>query len=95
MDVDGCAISIYMMRFGAHIPLAGKPFPHNPSHFLKMEDWQKAAALEVIYKFVQEGRVLGPFPGKTRHCPLTGHLLFFFTLPPWYRRPSQVVTDGY
>ena len=78
MDVEGCASSIYMMRFGAHIPLAGKPFPHNPSHFPKMKDWQKAAALEVIYKFVQEGRVLGPFSGTTRHCPLTGHLLYFY-----------------
>ena len=37
-----------------------------------------AAALEVIYKFVQEGKVLGPFPGKTRFCPITGHPLFFY-----------------
>ena len=43
-----------------------------------MKDWQKAAALEVIYKFIKEGKVLGPFPGKTRHCPLTGHPLFFY-----------------
>ena len=37
-----------------------------------------AAALEVIYRFVQEGKVLGPFPGKTRFCPITGHPLFFY-----------------
>ena len=83
-----------MMRFGAHIPLTGIPFAHDPSRFPKMKDWQIAAALEVIYKFVQEGRVLGPFPGKTRHCPLTGHPLFFI-LPSWYRRPSRALTDRF
>lgn len=67
-----------MMRFGAHIPLTGVPFPHDPARFPKMKDWQKAAALEVIYRFVQEGKVLGPFPGTTRNCPLTGHPLSFY-----------------
>ena len=67
-----------MMRFGAHIPLTGTPFPHDPGQFPRLKDWQIAAALEIIYEFVQEGKVLGPFPGKTRRCPLTGHPLIFY-----------------
>ena len=78
MDVKNSVSSIYMMRFGAHIPLTGVPFAHDPRRFPKMRDWQNAAALEVIYKFVQEGKVLGPFPGTTRHCPLTRYPLFFY-----------------
>ena len=78
MDVEHCSKSIYMMRFGAYIPLSGKPYPHNPAQFPKMKDWQIVAALEVIYQFVKEGKVLGPFPGNTRHCPITGHPLFFY-----------------
>ena len=78
MDVKDSASSIYMMRFGAHIPLTGVPFPHHPTRFPMMKEWQKAAALEVIYRFVQEGKVLGPFPGTTRICPLTGHPLSFY-----------------
>ena len=35
-------------------------------------------ALEVVYQFVKEGKVLGPFPGHTRHCPITGKPLFFY-----------------
>ena len=66
------------MKFVAHIPLSGRPFPHNPATFPKIKDWQVAVALEVIYKFVQEGKVLGPFPGKTQFCPITAHLLFFY-----------------
>ena len=78
MDITGSASSVYMMRYGASIPLSGAPYPHDPTQFPRMKDWQKAAALEVIYKFIKEGKVLGPFPGKTRHCPLTGHPLFFY-----------------
>ena len=78
MDVDNCESSIYMMKFGAYIPLSGMPFPHDPRYFPKMKDWQLAAALPVIYKFVKEGKVLGPFPGSTRFCPITGHPLFFY-----------------
>ena len=37
-----------------------------------------AAALEVIFQFVKEGKVLGPFPGDTRVCPVTGLPLFFY-----------------
>ena len=37
-----------------------------------------AAALEIVYKFVKEGKVLGPFPGDTRLCPVTGHPLVFY-----------------
>ena len=78
MDVEHCSKSIYMMKFGAYIPLSGKPYPHNPAQFPKMKDWQIVAALEVIYQFVKEDKVLGPFPGNTRHCPITGHPLFFY-----------------
>ena len=37
-----------------------------------------AAALEIVYKFVKEGKVLGPFPGDTRLCPVTGRPLVFY-----------------
>ena len=78
MDVEGCEASIYMMKFGAYIPLCGKPFPHDPRTFPRLKRWQLAAALEVVYRFVKEGKVLGPFPGTTRRCPITGHPLFFY-----------------
>ena len=77
-DVDGSEDSIYMMKFGAHIPLDARPFPHDPGSFAKLKKWQQAAALEVVYQFVKEGKVLGPFPGNTRNCPITGHPLTFF-----------------
>ena len=67
-----------MMKFGAYIPLSGSPFRHDPATFPRMKDWQRAAALEVILDFVKQGKVLGPFPGTTRICPLTGHPLFFY-----------------
>ena len=67
-----------MMKFGAHIPLVGRPFQHDPGTFPKMQYWQQAAALEVVYKFVKEGKVLGPFPGDTRFCPITGKPLNFY-----------------
>ena len=38
MDVDGCESSIYMMRFGAHIPLTDMPFAHDPATFPKLKD---------------------------------------------------------
>ena len=78
MDTIGSENSLYMMKFGAHIPLTGKPFIHDPRRFPKLEDWQLAAALEIIHKFVKEGKVLGPFPGSTRLCPITGHPLIFY-----------------
>ena len=37
MDVNGCEESIYMMKFGAFIPLAGHPFLNDPLNFPKME----------------------------------------------------------
>ena len=80
MDVEGCRASVYMMKFGAYIPLSGMPFSHNPSTFPKLKKWQLAAALEVVYGYIQEGKVLGPFPGSARHCPITGHPLFFYPL---------------
>ena len=67
-----------MMQFGAYIPLAGVPFRHSPESFPRLEKWQQAAALEVIYKFVLQGKVLGPLPGSTRLCPVTGKPLFFY-----------------
>ena len=78
MDVKGTEASVYMMKFGAHIPLSGSPFRHNPLTFPKLKKWQRAAALEVVLQYVQEGKVLGPFPGSTRICPLTGHPLVFY-----------------
>ena len=32
----------------------------------------------MVYQYVQEGKVLGPFPGATRHCPISGLPLFFY-----------------
>ena len=78
LDVAGCESSIYMMRWGAHIPLSGMPFRNNPLTFPRLKTWQRAAALEVVYQYVKEGKVLGPFPGRTRTCPITGHPLFFY-----------------
>ena len=78
MDVEGCKTSVYMMRFGARIPLQGMPFLHNPQSLPKILKWQQAAALEVVYKFVKEGKVLGPFPGDTRLCPKPGKSLCFY-----------------
>ena len=78
MDVEGCKASVYMMRFGAYIPLSGMPFSHDPDTFPKLEKWQLAAALEVVNQYVQEGKVLGPFPGSVRQCPITGQPLFFY-----------------
>ena len=93
MDVKDSVSSIYMMRFGAHIPLTGVPFTHDQRRFPKMRDWQITAALEVIYKFVQEGKVLGPFPGTTRHCP--PGILSFFIRPSSYQKPSRALTDRF
>ena len=76
MDVEGCAASVYMMKFGAYIPLSGMPFPHDPRTFPRLKRWQLAAALEVVYQYLKEGKVLGPFPGSTRICPVTEHPLF-------------------
>ena len=78
MDVEGCAASVYMMKFGAYIPLSGMPFPHDPRTFPRLKRWQLAAALEVVYQYLKEGKVFGPFPGSTRICPVTGHPLFFY-----------------
>ena len=48
-DVAGSSSSIYIMKFGAYIPLAGKPFPHDPMSFPKLKKWQQAVALELVY----------------------------------------------
>ena len=78
LDVKGCEDFIYMMKTGAYIPLSGKPFPHDPLSFPRLNTWQRAAALEVVYQYVKEGKVMGPFPGDTRPCPITGQPLFFY-----------------
>ena len=77
LNVESCKNSIYM-KFGAHIPLSGRPFPHDPRSFPKLKKWQQVAALEVIHQYIKEGKVLGPFPGDTRHCPISGRPLFFY-----------------
>ena len=66
------------MRHGAVIPLSGLPFLNDPGTFPVMDSWQQAAALEVVYGYVKEGKVLGPFPGDTRLCPVTGKPLYFY-----------------
>ena len=78
MDVEGCSASIYMMKFGAYLPLSGRPFPHDPKTFPRMKKWQMAAALEVVHQYLKEGKVLGPFPGHMRFCPASGHPLIFY-----------------
>ena len=78
MDVEGTSSSVYMMKFGAYIPLSGKPFPHDPATFPRLKKWQLAAALEVVHGYIKEGKVLGPFPGKTRACTITGLPIFFY-----------------
>ena len=78
MDVNGCESSVYMMKCGAIIPLTSLPFLNDPSEFHQMKIWQQAAALEVVYKFVKEGKVLGPFPGNTRYCHISGKPLYFY-----------------
>ena len=32
----------------------------------------------MVYQYVKEGKVLGPFPGTTRYCPITGRPLCFY-----------------
>ena len=61
MDVRGFDSSIYLMKFGAIIPVDGVPFSHNPDVFPTLPDWQKAATLLVVYQFVKEEKVLAPF----------------------------------
>ena len=67
-----------MMKYGAYISFNGMPFSHEPHTFPKLKEWQMAAALEVVYQYIQEGKVLGPFRGTTRLCPITGHPLVFY-----------------
>ena len=78
MDVEDSSASAYMMKFGAYIPLSGKPFTHDPLTFPKLKEWQRAAALEVVHQYLMEGKVLGPFPGNTRLCPVSGVPLVFY-----------------
>ena len=78
MRVPNCLRSVYMIKFGATIPLDDLPFWHDPTCFPRMKLWQQVAALEVVYEFIKEGRVLGPFPGDTRICPVTGYPLYFY-----------------
>ena len=69
-----------MMKVGAFIPLVGCPFLNDPCTFPRMEVWQQAAALEVVYKFVQEGKVLGPFQAAHDAAQYQGSR-YFFTHP--------------
>ena len=79
MDVVGSRSSVSMMKYGALIPLLNDwPHLNNPALFPVMKKWYQAAALEVVHKYVKEGKVLGPFPGNTRVCPITGRPLFFY-----------------
>ena len=78
MDVNGVHSSVFMMKYGAVIPLSDLPYLNDPGTFPVMESWQQAAALEVVYEYVKEGKVLGPLPGDTRLCPVTGKPLYFY-----------------
>ena len=66
-----------MMKFGAYIPIAEKP-SHEPDAFPRLKKWQHAAALEVVHGYIEEGKVLTPFPGRITTCPVTGHPFFFY-----------------
>ena len=61
----------FLMKYGAYIPLSGMPFSHDPRTFPRLKKWQIAAALEVVHQYVQEGKVLGPFPGW--HHPMLSY----------------------
>lgn len=78
MDVNGVDSSVFMMKFGAVIPLSDHPFLNDPGSFPVVETYQQAAALEVVYEYVKEGKVLCLFPGDTRLCPVTGKPLYFY-----------------
>ena len=65
MDVVGSRSSVFMMKYGAVIPLKDRPHLNNPELFPVMKKWQQAAALEVVHKYVKEENVLGAFPGNT------------------------------
>ena len=67
-----------MMRFGAYIALAGSPDQHDPNTLRRLNKWELAAALDVMHEDMQEGEVLGPFPGDNRICPITGHPITFY-----------------
>ena len=92
LDVEGCVSSIYLMMFGAHIPLSGVPFLHDPSSFPKLKQWQQAAALEVVYQYIKEGKVLVPFR-VTLETALSQGDRCISTLPLWYQSLNQGVTD--
>ena len=38
MDVGNSDSSIYMMKYGAHIPLSAMPFRHDPVNFPRLKD---------------------------------------------------------
>ena len=67
-----------MLKFGAYIPLAERPIPHEPTAFRRLKIWKLAEALEVVHQYIKEEKVLGPFPGRTRTCPVAGHPLYFY-----------------
>ena len=37
MDIEACEASVYMMKFGAHIPLDTIPYFHDPNTFPVLE----------------------------------------------------------
>ena len=58
--------------------MAGSPFPHEPTALPRRKKKQLAAALEVVHENIREGKILGPFPGRTRTFPGTGHPLYIY-----------------
>ena len=51
MDVQCCKASVFMMKYGAYIPLSGMPFSHDPRTFPRLKKWQIAASLEVVHQY--------------------------------------------
>ena len=94
LDVGGCEDSIYMMKTGAYIPLSGKPFPHDPLLFPRLNTWQRAAALEVVYHYVKEGNFLGRFQAIRVHAQLPDNLSFS-THRSLFRNPNLEHSDGF
>ena len=38
----------------------------------------EGSGLEVVYRYLKEGKVLDPFPGDMRACPITGQPQVFY-----------------
>ena len=71
------SVRLYDEVWGIHSP-QWQTIPAWSKHFPVLKRWQRAAALEVVYEYLKEGKVLDPFPASTRCRTITGHPLFFY-----------------